>query len=643
MLAGCDVTVQGEKRPLVRQERIQGELEAVVENRTDKQESGATGRESESTVFEEWLRLKTRGDVYHPDLFNYTVSVGGGLSQQYLDTDGISDWSSDTLNDYEISGEILRAKPYSGTVSAGKSEDLIARQFLGPLQADRQNAAGTLFLRSESWPMMFQYSSSETTQEGFTPAEADFFLREDERFRYSVSHDLSESSHMRFAYDGTDARQQSIGAVVDTQTDTYTLSHDAVFGPNDLHRLDSLVNYLDQAGDFEYENLRWQERLKLQHTPNLLSRYDLQYTDLQRLTLDSEQVRGQAGLEHRLFESLVTSLDGFVSETDLEEQGDSSQYGGILGLNYRKTNPLGMLLSSYTANLTRSDQSGASGKGAVVAEPHTATDVIPVELDRANVDVSTIRVRNSSGSLFQQGDDYSVFQSDGRTFLNTSVVGGVVPPNFTEGQTFFVDYEFFIEPERREDTFRQSFTIRQRFSNGISVFYAYRMQDESVTSQDAEVIPDEYTVHTLAADYTFGGLFLQAEHSIEDSTLIPLTSTRLEGRYRWMLGPATTASIGATNQWLDFEEPDAREVTLREGTAEIFSRLTDNYSISASADYRHEEDTRFGLTEGFQFDTELEYQYRQFGATIGAEWSLLERRDDQIDSVFLYVRLQRRF
>ena len=87
LLAGCDVTVQGEKRPLVRQQRIQGALEAVVEHRTDKQESGVSERESESTVFEEWLRLRTRGDVYHPDLFNYSVAVGGGLSQQNLDTD----------------------------------------------------------------------------------------------------------------------------------------------------------------------------------------------------------------------------------------------------------------------------------------------------------------------------------------------------------------------------------------------------------------------------------------------------------------------------------------------------------------------------------------------------------------------------
>jgi len=637
------VTVQGEQRPLVRQQRIQGELEGVVEHRTDKQESGAIERESKSTVFEEWLRLKTRGDVYHPDLFNYSVAVGAGLSQQYLDTDGVSDWNRDTLDEYEVSGEILRAKPYSGTVSASKSEDLIARQFLGPLQADRQSEAATLSLRPGSWPMLFEYSRSETAQEGFTPAQADFFLREDERFRYSLSHDFSESSHLRFAYDRTDAQQESLGALVDTLTDTYTLSHDYVFGPNDLHRLDSLVNYLDQSGDFAFENLRWQERLKLQHTPGLLSRYDLQYTELDRETLGSEQIRGQAGLEHRLFESLVTSLDGFVSHTDLGRQGELSQDGAILGLNYRKTNPLGMLLSSYTANFTRSDQSGATGMGTVVGEAHTATDVTPVELDRANIQVSTVRVRNASGSLFQQGDDYTIFQHDGRTFLNLFVVGGAVPPNFTEGQQFFVDYEFFLEPRRQEDTLRQNFTIRQRFDNGISVFYAYRNQDERVRSLDVEAIPDEYTVHTFAADYTWGGPFLQAEHSIEDSTLIPSTSTRLEGRYGWMLGPATTASIGATNQWLDFREPDAREVTLLEGTAELFSRLTDKYSVSASADYRHEEDTRFGLTKGFQFDTELEYQYRQFHAKVGAEWSLLERRDDEIDGVFLYVRLQRRF
>jgi len=63
-----------------------------------------------------------------------------------------------------------------------------------------------------------------------------------------------------------------------------------------------------------------------------------------------------------------------------------------------------------------------------------------------------------------------------------------------------------------------------------------------------------------------------------------MDSTKLQGRYRWQIAPATSAGIGVTNQWLTFGEPDARDVTLFETTADIFSRLTDAYSLSASAD-----------------------------------------------------------
>jgi hypothetical protein len=269
--------------------------------------------------------------------------------------------------------------------------------------------------------------------------------------------------------------------------------------------------------------------------------------------------------------------------------------------------------------------------------------LVPIELDRTNIDISTIRVRTTSGSLFQQGDDYTITQSSGRVFLNTIVVGGAIPPNFTEGEEFLVDYEFFVEPERQEDTFRQHFTIRERFKNGVSLYYGLRTQQEDVTSTVAHVIPDEYTTHTTGVDYTNKGLYLLAEYSTEASTLIPLTSEKLEGRYRWLVGPETTASVGLSNQWLDFGEPDARNVRLFEANAELFSRLTDNYSISGSVNYRDEQDTRFGTTRGFQFDSKLEYQYRQFTATIGAEFNLLERRDDQIDGVFFYIKAMRRF
>jgi len=643
MLGGCHVMVRGQKRPLVKQQRIRGELETIVEHRMDERKADADRRKSTSDVFEERARIRTSGDVYHPDLLNYDVMVGAGLAQQNIDSDDLSGWNTGTLDEYLVSAEVLRSKPYSATLNASKSEDLIARQFLGPLQADRKSESAAIMLRPETWPMTFQYSSSETSQDGFDHLASDFFARDDQRFRYSVDHDFSKLSHMHFDFDRTEATQETVGAVVNTDTDAYTLSHDYTFGKDEQHRLDSLFNYINQSGSFEFQNLRAQERLKLQHTPSLLSRYDLQYSDLERESLTSRQIRGQAGIEHRLFESLVTNVDAFGSQTDLGPDGNLLQYGGILGLSYRKTNPWGTLLSSYSASLTQSDQTGGSGKGVVVGEAHTASDVVPVELGRTNIDVSTIRVRTAVGDLFQEGDDYTISEHDGRVFLTTNVIGGVVPPNFIEGQEFFVDYEFFVEPERQEDTLRQNFTLRERFKNGISTYYGLRTQQENVTSTVAQIVPDEYLAHTMGIDYTHKGLFLLAEYSTEDSTLIPLTSKKLEGRYRWLIGPATTASLGLSNQWLDFSEPDARQVQLLEATAELFSRLTDKYSIASSVDYRDENDTRFGITRGFQIDNKLEYNYRQFSATIGAELNFLERRNDRIDGVFIYIKAQRRF
>jgi len=641
-LAGCKVNVQGRPRPLVRSEGVRGELEGVVEYRNDEQGTDANRRESETQVFEERVRVRTKGDVYHPDFMNYNVAVGVGLAQQRIESDDVSGWDEDTLNDYNLFAQFLRAKPLSGTVDASKSEDLIARQFLGSLRTERESEGGSLFLRSADWPMTLQYSNNETNQDGLNPVASDFFRREDERLRYSVHHNFSDTSHARFNFDRTDSVQESIGALVDTETDTYTLSHDYGFGDDKQHRLDSFLNFVDQEGSFEYENLRWQERLRLQHTPSLLTKYDVRLTDLQRETLSSEEIRGQAGVEHRLYESLVTTLDGFVSTTDLDEQGTLDQQGGILGLNYHKQNPWGMLLSSYSGSYTTTEQSGGGSTGVVIDESHTATDIFPVQLNRTNINVPSIRVKDTDGSLFQEGDDYTITEQDGRVWLNLTTLGAI-PPNITDGQEIFVDYDFFIEPEREEDTLRHHFNIRQRFGNGMSLYYAHRRQDQDVSSTIVDITPDRYTVNTIAADYMHKGLFLLAEYSDEDSTQVPSTSTKLAGQYRWLLGPATSASVGISNQWLEFGAPDARDVQLLKGDAKLFSRLTNTYTVSAGVDYRDEDDTRFGVTRGFQFETELQYRYRQVSAKLGAELSFLSRRDDEINSAFLYLQVQRRF
>lgn len=642
-LAGCNVNVGGRQRPVLQHQKIQGEMELVAERRTDSQSTSGNKRESETTVFEERLRLKTEGDIYHPDFLFYNAMLGLGLAQQHLNLDEGSESQSESLNDYNVFVQMLRGKSYPTTFFATKSEELIPRQFLGALRTERQNKGATLSLRSADWPMTFQYTTSESDQDELTSQSSDFFSRDDKRFRYSAAHNFGDVSRISFDFDRTEVSQRSPGAFVETDTDRYTVLHDLIFGADEQHRLDSFFNFVDQSGTFNFENLQVEERLKLQHLSNFSTNYKLRYADYERDLIRNKETRGEAGFEHKLYESLVTTANVFTSETDLDTQGDLTQHGGTGALSYRKNNAWGTLFSTYSVSLTQSKQSGGTGTGVVISESHTATELTPVELDRVNIDVSSVRVKNDVGLLYQEGEDYTITERDGRVWLNIITVGAAVPPNFTEGQEFFVDYNFFIEPERQEDTLRQNFTARERFENGFAVYYAHRRQDENVSSTVTEITPDEYTINTIGTEYSNKGLFLQAEYSDENSTQIPSTSRRLHGRYSWSVSGDTTASIGVLNQWLDFGVPDERDVVLFKAGTEVFSRLTEKYNLSARADYRDEDDSRFGATRGFQFNSELQYNVRQLSIITGVEFNTLDRRSDEIDGSFLYFRLKRFF
>jgi hypothetical protein len=642
-VSGCNVNVRGKQRPVLRYDRIQGEVELLTQRRTDEQGTSGNKRESKTKVIEERVRLKTEGDIYHPDFFFYTAAVGLGFARQSIDSDDVSEKDNESLNDYNIFAQLLRSKSYPTTFHANKSEDLIARQFLGSLWTERQSEGVSLLLRSKTSPMTFQYNSSETDQDELTSLAADFFERDDERFRYSLNHKFSQSSHLSFDFDRTEVSQRSLGVSQQTDTDRYSLLHDLNFGTDEENRLDSLFNYADQSGSFDYKNWHWEERLRLQHSPDFQTNYDFRFSELKREMFKNRETRGRAGFEHRLYDNLVTTANIFTSKTDLDTQGDIEQNGGSVTVNYWKNNPWGTLFSTYTASLTKSEQSGATGTGVVIDESHFFTDPLPITLDRVNIDTSSIVVTDNSGlNTYTLGDDYTITEINGRIQLNMTTLG-VAPPNVTDGQEVFVDYNFFIEPERDEDTTRQNFTIKERFNNGLSLYYAHRRQDEDVSSSLTEIAPDEFSINTVGADYIHKGLFLQAEYSDEDSTQIPSTSKLLLGRYSWPVNKDTRASLRVSNHWLDFDEPDNRDVVLFKSGAEIFSRLTDEYSISARADYRDEDDTRFGSTRGFQFNSEIQYNFRQLSISAGIEINSLDRRNDTIDGDFLYFRLKRSF
>ena len=166
LLGGCnDIQVAGEERPLLRHEPIKGEFELVSERQTDEQGTPSNKRKAESTVFEEKLILRTRGDLYHPKFLLFNAALGFGLAQQHFEADGASDRTSDSLDEYHLRATLLPQKPYPLSGHMSRSEDLVPRQFLGSLRTETENRGFYLPIRAGDWPMTFEWNSSETKQD----------------------------------------------------------------------------------------------------------------------------------------------------------------------------------------------------------------------------------------------------------------------------------------------------------------------------------------------------------------------------------------------------------------------------------------------------------------------------------------------
>jgi hypothetical protein len=185
--------------------------------------------------------------------------------------------------------------------------------------------------------------------------------------------------------------------------------------------------------------------------------------------------------------------------------------------------------------------------------------------------------------------------------------------------------------------------VRERLLNGMSVYYEWRDRSEQVDSTDTEIVQDEFTVNLVGVDYMKQGLRLLAEYADEDSTRIPSTSTRLEGSYLWPLSSDTRMNMYVANDWLDYAGQVPYDVVLFRTGGEITSKLTDHLSMSTDIAYRDEDDSRQGVTRGYQSNTELTYKFRQLSISTGVEFNFLERLDHETDSTFFYFRLKRKF
>lgn len=643
---GCAVNVRGKQRPLVKSERIKGELRLYSQK--DDEERTSLGRKlkSESTIMREELNLSTYGDVFDPLLMTYAAGLGLGLNQQEFDSEAGSGDYSGRMSNYLLDMNYFSAKAYPFSINMARNESFMSRGFQSPLHLENTTAGIRGKLRVPGWPMSYSWSRNDLEQTSDIGTIEDAYKRSSERFYYSVSHDFSEQSHFKFRTDHHDVSQESGSFSRDEKVQNYLFEHGYNFGDFNQHSLESYITYNKRASEFDSEVFDWNESLRLKHTPDFSTFYNANYSKNTFGDNESETLGGIVGLNHRLFDNFSTNASLFMSKSEFDSGNESEWHGGSVRFDYYKNNPWGRLSSYYYATLTNRDSSGSTGTDIVVNESHTFTDPLPIELDNSNIIIDSIVVTNSAGTdIYTEGldGDYIVREIGDRVEIVVDMTDSDLP-NISDGQELLVDYLYQVEGSVQEDAFVQNFRVEQKFNNGVTAYYLHKDRQSQIESDVSLVSRNrEYQTDTFGLDYHYKNIILGAEHSNTESTDNSSVTDRLWAGASWPLTSRTMLSGRVSQAWIESTGRQARDTSLFRVEGKIRSRLSRNLSLTGRAEMRKEDSGDFGFTDGFRVGTALEYSRSALMVRVGWDYYYLNRRDIERATTMLYMRLIRRF
>ncbi len=633
-----------------------GYLEFVARRREQQQTSkvGALDTRTRENIFEENVNLETEGYVYHPNFLEFTLAGLFGLTQRdyFEDLSGRTRSFSESGNilDFDATGWFLKKKPYPGFVYARRHHALQPRLFRSSMETTTTSYGVLWQYVSEKTPVRMQLDYVDVFLHPLGGEEADS-RQKNLTFQLEATCNFSDYHSLTANYTRDSVRDEPFGLRYDS--DDLSLSHYIAFGDRHQYQLESEVSVFNQRGDFGIKRAEWRETLRIDHTENLRSWYELDVMDRNQgsitglAPIDERALRLTGTVEHQLYESLVTQASAYLHRQQFRTGPDVDRYGGQLSFDYRKTNRWGVLLAGYRAGIERQKRTGGDRSVEILDEQHTFRDPDPVTLSGAHVDTGSIFITaEDRATVFYRGRDYTV-----RTVGDRVEVSRLPSGRIADGQTVLIDYTYRIVGNLTLDTTTQNFRLRQDFSFGLSPYYRLRRQDQTVTPADtAGAIAEDITAHTLGVEYRRGALRLGAEYEDRDSTIRPQKAWRLRASYNHNFEFGASGSLAA--RWSDVSYSEsgrpgsatpARQVRLFTIEGRYRHPLTRRLTVEGSLLYRKGEDSYSGPDDGVDFDIALEWLIRQTEVRISYEFSQFEDDFARNESSTFYLQIRRKF
>lgn len=488
----------------------------------------------------EYIAGTSEGYVYHPRFMTFSTELKLGLSQQWLRRDengntGSTD-SEDELIGYNVRADFLREHPLSATVEADREEHVLMGLFIDRYIALTESQRATVRWNERDLQMSATASHTETSEigavsESETTTNA-FNTYLHHRLGRRIGTDIRYNIRSTDRYFESDSPTGSFEGETEIDTQTAVIDNSIDLTADKRARLRSTFRFHDQSNNQDFRSCYWQERLELEHTPNLHSYIMGSALRTEHETRTIDTLRGEIGADHQLYQSLRSHLDFHVRQVDYGRVVDD-RYGGTARFNYRKTTPLGILSAGYAHTLDQSERSGSVATLSVFDEPLVLNSVTPVYLENPDVLRATLNVTDPTNTIaYTEGIDYEVVEQGRRTGLRI-LLGGAL----NDGDTVLVDYQIEVDGGLRYLSSNESIYVRHDFDKlveGLSLYARHQRLDVYNVETETGQALNEYVDRSIGLRQEFGDHAVSTEYQDYRDDLGGFNQWRsqIEGNYR---------------------------------------------------------------------------------------------------------------
>lgn len=620
-------------------------------HRVNRKALNRQGRDQRQTNrdrgFREQFGLKFSGTILDPGFITYSGDLSFGLTQnRYEEFDNRRSTRKDTDNGYLLAYDLrfnfFQGKKVSGTFYGLRQDDRINRRFQPTLDERRTGFGTNWTLADDMFPMELSFESVDTDRTGNRDN------RDNEQYvestlHYGASWLINDHHRFKLSFDHIETEQdfQGRNQQFETTSDLFVIEHELEFGEEQQHSLRTLVHWQEESGDFARDLFEIGPQLTLKHSDSLQTLYKYQFNRQRYDGLDVETQRGDFQIVHQLYSNLMTTVDVFALYEDVENDINTTQWGGSVDWQYNRKNPFGHFYANLALAYDTEQVDGEDGLRIVLDESHTFRDPVAIVLRNRNIVARTIVVTDlTNRRFFRPGVDYFVVRQSNVMRIVRNRSGQI-----NDGDTVLVDYQYETPTDGQLDSVRVDFRLEQQFTNGWTPYYrlSYRNQEDDA-SVGFSRRADRTDHHRVGVNYKHDRFSAGTEYEVFDDTIEPYNAFHLRGLVHIMKRPEQTLDLSTNFSRFDFKGGvDDRNVTLMDVSFDHRWRVSDLLSTVERIAYRIEEDSIAGTTQGWDVAVGFEYVIGDLRAELTLEYDRLDLASTDDEDFGVYVRLRRDF